>query len=409
MSFSMPGVSQASSNSDLKGLSGQAPRGFSLEGSAKGAPANTQLVASNSNRAPAPDLDDVRLRSPDGYGIPVIPFAAEQVVHYQSASAMIAEDIETRLAENPDMRIVVMGEGHSSTAQSVFDFLAYYLLTGDSGREFVLAFEAFTTPHVNDLIDQLYDGVIEPDEFLARASVDLQLRYLSALAHHEDATGETVAEPATIDTWRNTLERDVIRHFNDGNRVALLDVNRYDFEDDTGRTANRTAGMEQSLLGLAAEHPDSVILAQIGKLHVLPEFVGTPDIVENGPVNFGVPVGRIPAERALMPALSEELGPENVSFFIGSEYREWAERHGVPDPYHGKPTLPNMDPRPDREYDVEATRQRMIESRNCPPEEDSCWRFGDSPNATYYIFHHPFFNDASGRDIHDIPDFDGVE
>lgn len=410
MSFSMPMASQVSSKHGLKGLSEQVPRDFSLEGSAKGAPTAPQLIASrsSSNRAPAPDLDDVRLEPRDGYGVPVIPFTEEQVVHYQSASAMIAEDIEGKLAENPDLRIVVVGEPHTPTAQSVFDFLAYYLFTGDSGGDFVLAFEAFTSPHVNDLIDQLYDGVIGPDEFLARASVDLQLRYLNALARHEEATGESVEEPATIDTWRATLERDVIRYFNDGRRVALLDVNRYDFEDDTGRRANRTAGMEESLRRLAEEHPDSVILAQVGKLHVVPEFVGNPDIVENGPVNFGVPVGRIPAERPLMSALSEELGPENVLFYIGSEYREWAERHGVEDQYLGKPTLPNMDPLPGGEIDVEATRQRMIESGNCPPGEDACWRFSDPPNATYFIFHHPYY-DPSGREGHVIPNLDGDE
>ena len=319
---------------------------------------------------------------------------------------MIAEDIETRLATNPDLRVIVMGEAHSSTAQSVFDFLAYYLFTGDSGRDFVLALEAFTTPYVNDLIDQLYDGVIEPDEFLARASVDMHLRYLGALAHHEDELGEAVEDPATIDTWRDALERDVIRHFNNDRRVALIDTNRYAFEDEGGRRADRTAGMEQSLFRLAEEHPDSVILAQIGNLHVLPEFVAKPDIAENGPVTFGVPVGRIPGEQPLIPALTEELGEENVHFYIGSEYHELGEQHGVDAEYLGKPTLPDMDPRPDREYDINATEQRMSEIGNCPPGEEACWRFGDHPSATYYLFHHPYF-DPKGRDADDIPTFDG--
>lgn len=353
-----------------------------------------------SNRPPAPDIRDVRLQ-PNEYGaVPLDRFDASQILRFDTAAAAIANDIERIRAENPDNRLFVLGETHSSTAEAIAQFLVFYLLTGEERYNLVHAIEFPTTPYVDELIDKLYDRDIDADEFLARASVALHHQYLAALIRHENETGENVEDPVDLDFWRRTLERDVVRNFDNRVRVVLLDRNRFT-TDETGGHADRTAGMEAAIFDAMRNHPDSVIVAQIGKLHVLPDFVTNDDIRESGLMLNGVPGGRIPAERPLMPVLSEEFG-DAATFFVGMQYRETGTG------YHDIPTEPDipvvleMDPIAGGEYDVEATRARMIENGNCAPAEENCWAFTSGENVNFFMFAQGFYREVRGRDPEDV-------
>lgn len=358
-----------------------------------------------SNRPEAPDMRDVRLQRNEQGAVLVDLFDASQVLHFDTSAAAIANDIERRRAENPDARLFVLGETHSRTAEAIAQFTLFYLQTGEERGNLVHAIEAPTTPYVDELIDKLYDGDIDKDEFLARASVALQHQYLAALIRHENATGEIVENPATLDDWRRGLERDVIRNFDSGIRAVLIDRNRF-VTDETGGYADRTAGMEEAIMEAMRDHPDSVIVAQVGQLHVLPDFVTNDQIRESGVISHGVPGGRIPSERPLMSTLTEEFGDE-VHFYVGIRYAETgtgiAEIPTEPD----IPVLLEMDPIAGRDYDVEATRARMIENGNCAPDEENCWSFTSVDNASFYLFAPNFYREPRSRnpeDVEFIPD-----
>lgn len=358
-----------------------------------------------SNRPEAPDMRDVRLQRNEQGAVLVDLFDASQVLHFDTSAAAIANDIERRRAENPDARLFVLGETHSRTAEAIAQFTLFYLQTGEERGNLVHAIEAPTTPYVDELIDKLYDGDIDKDEFLARASVALQHQYLAALIRHENATGEIVENPATLDDWRRGLERDVIRNFDSEIRAVLIDRNRF-VTDETGGYADRTAGMEEAIMEAMRDHPDSVIVAQVGQLHVLPDFVTNDEIRESGVISDGVPDGRIPSERPLMSTLTEEFGDE-VHFYVGIRYAETGTGIGDIPTEPDIPILLEMDPIAGGEYDVEATRVRMIENGNCAPDEENCWAFTAGDNASFYLFAPNFYREPRSRnpeDVEFIPD-----
>ncbi|MGY6645090.1 MAG: hypothetical protein ACXIVD_07695 [Salinarimonas sp.] len=349
-----------------------------------------------SNRPDAPALEDVKLQSNEYGAIPVDRIDPSQLLHFDTAAASIANDIEKRRADNPNFRLAVMGEEHSDLSEAIYQFTAHYLRTGEIGSDLIQLIESPTTPYVDDLIDKLYDGDIDEDEFLARGSVALQHQYLAALINHENETGETVDDPGTIDTFRRMLERDVIRNYRNDARVVLVDRNRFTF-DESGQNADRTRGLEEAVREAMERYPDNFLLLQVGKLHVIPDFVTNSEIAEAGVVLNGVPGGRIPSELSLLHEFTEQFG-DDMHAYIGVQYRESGSGYNGVATEPNVPVLLNMDPIEGREYDVEATRARMREAGNCAQDDDDCWAFTSLDTSTFYMYTRRFYREPLGRE-----------
>lgn len=358
-----------------------------------------------SNRPDARALADVKMQNNEYGAVQVDRIDPSQILYFYKAAAIIANDIEERRANNPNFRLAMMPEEHSNVSEAIFQFTGYYLRTGEIGKDLIYAIESPTTPYVDELIDKLYDGDIDEDEFLARGSVALQHQYLAALIRHENETGETVDNPGTIDTFRRMLEHDVIRNYRNDARVVLVDRNRFTF-DETGQHASRTEGMSEAIHDMMERYPDNFFLLQIGKLHVVPDFVTNREIAEEGVVLNGVPGGRIPSERPLLPELTERYG-DNMHAYIGIQYRESGSGYRGVATEPNVPVLLNMDPLEGREYDVEATRARMREAGNCAQDDDDCWAFTSTETSSYYMFTARFYKEPLGREPGDpmpVPD-----
>lgn len=366
-------INHASNPSSLSPAQG----GFDLKKSANldqsgqighAAQVTVPLLASTRQDQNIPDFADIRLPEENGR---ILPYTidADLVSPTNIAAQSVANNIMQSMEGNPALRFAIIGEGHSPVADTFFHQTASAL--NNSGVDLVVGIETPTTPEIDRLIEQFFNGEISEDDFLENASLALHNSYLSAVFRRDDPL-QNPEGLLTRDFWVERLRNDVVSYVDQGINVAFIDPGRF------MEGADREIEMANALVSAQNRNPDSLILAQIGVLHAQPGYIPVVADQKNGEdIWREAAASRMSGLEPANMLLQDIVGPEAIQTYIGAEYRENRA---------GEPIYTVIDPFSIHEVDYDAIFERYS-------EQGEQWDYGlpaELPGmggGGYFIFH----------------------